>query len=353
MILKQLTLTYFKNHKTSSFDFADSINCIVGNNGTGKTSLLDAIYYLSCTKSALNTQDKHSITHEQSFFTLYGVYDNFTIAIQFERGKTKTLKIDGRVLDKLSDIIGKAPIVMVLPNDISIIKGGSDERRKFFDGAVSQFDQTYLKSLLNYNRILKQRNSLLKTYEDRPIKKPLMDTYDEQLMALARQISKRRAEVVQVFLPFLENNYRDLHEGTERPSLCFKTHVNDEFETAFKQNFPNDQLMQRTLMGAHRDDFQFLLDDVPIKTFGSQGQLKTFILALKLALYDFLKEQTKMNPLLLMDDIFDKLDDIRILYLVKLLENNQRFGQIFITDSSNKRCRKLFDKNKNTTFFEL
>ena len=353
MILKSLKLTHFKNHLNTSFDFSDGINCIVGKNGTGKTNLLDAIYYLSFTKSAVGSSDRFVINHEKDSFTVYGSYDELTVALQFEKGKSKVIKIDGNEPDKFRDVIGKIPLVIVLPDDTSMIREGSEERRKFFDGALSQFDHEYLEMLLNYNRLLKQRNSLLKDQSGKQIDLKLIDTYDDQLIPLSKKISKRRAEIVGIFLPYLEKNYSDLHDENECPGLAFKTHVNEDFEQEFKANFPKDQLMQRTLMGCHKDDFQFILDDQAIKKFGSQGQQKTFIVSMKLALYDFLAKETSKKPILLLDDIFDKLDDSRIRLLVELLQDRNRFGQIFITDAREDRSRELFASNNEVNFIEI
>lgn len=353
MILKQLKLTSFKNHPESTFEFGERINCVLGKNGMGKTNLLDAIYYLSFTKSAVGSQDKLAITHEHRAFTLHGSYADLTIALQFEKGKVKTLKIDGQEPERLSDVIGKVPLVIVLPDDTSMIKEGSEERRKFFDGALSQFDGEYLKALLKYNKVLKQRNSLLKIEDGRKLNQKLLETYDDQLIPLAIEISRKRQEMKEVFLPFLQKNYSDLHDGDESPDLNFKTHVSDDFADRFKSNTQKDQIMQRTLMGSHKDDFEFLLDGELIKKFGSQGQQKTFILALKLALYDFLKEQTGKKPLLLLDDIFDKLDDSRIELLVSLLLNHERFQQIFITDARKDRSKELFKGEKEVNFIEI
>jgi DNA replication and repair protein RecF len=353
MLLKKLQLTQFKNHLSSSHEFGERINCVLGKNGVGKTNLLDAIYYLSFTKSAVGSQDRLSIHHEMPSFTVRGTYDDCVLAIQFEKGKSKTLKIDGQEPEKLSDVIGKVPLVIVLPDDTVMIKEGSEERRKFFDGALSQFDAEYLQKLLRYNKILKQRNSLLKQNDGRSINYKLIETYDDQLIPLAIQISKRRSALKELFLPFLQKNYAELHEGGEIPGLNFKTQVNEGFESLFRNNFQRDQIMQRTLLGSHKDDFEFHLDGELIKKFGSQGQQKTFIIALKLALYDFLKDKKKQKPILLLDDIFDKLDDTRIQLLVSLLLDKKRFGQIFITDARKDRSKELFKDLKMVNFVEL
>ncbi|WP_421763820.1 DNA replication/repair protein RecF [Ekhidna sp.] len=353
MILKSLRLTSFKNHPDSIFEFGERVNCVLGKNGVGKTNLLDAIYYLSFTKSAVGSQDRLAITHNQPAFTLFGQYEELTLAIQFEKGKVKTVKINGQEPDRLSDVIGQVPLVIVLPDDTSMIKEGSEDRRKFFDGALSQFDSEYLKSLMKYNKVLKQRNSLLKVEQGRSLNKKLLETYDDQLIPLAQSISGKRKEMEEVFLPFLQKNYAALHEGNEVPNLKFKSHVGGDFAQQFTANHPKDQIMQRTLLGSHKDDFEFLLDGELIKKFGSQGQQKTFIIALKLALYDFLKERTGKTPLLLLDDIFDKLDDSRIALLVSILLDNKRFQQIFISDARKDRSKELFKSQKAIKFIDL
>ncbi len=353
MILQSLQLTHFKNHQTSSFAFGERINCIVGKNGAGKTNLLDAIYYLSFTKSAIGSQDRLAISHKMPAFTIFGTYHQCSLALQYEKGKSKILKINGQEPEKLSDVIGKVPLVIVLPSDTSMIKEGSEERRKFFDGAISQFDTIYLDALLNYSRLLKQRNSLLKQNGDRPINYKLVEAYDDQLIPIAKRISKERKKIAMAFLPYMTKNYRALHEGGETPRLDFKSHVDGGFERAFRNNFSKDQIIQYTALGSHKDDFDFLLDGELIKKFGSQGQQKTFIIALKLALYDFLVEKTKDKPLLLLDDIFDKLDDSRIKLLVQLLLDKKRFGQIFITDARKDRSKELFKPVEFTNFIEI
>ncbi|MEP1096803.1 MAG: DNA replication and repair protein RecF [Cyclobacteriaceae bacterium] len=353
MILKSLKLTHFKNHVNATFNFNDGINCVVGKNGTGKTNLLDAIYYLSFTKSALGSSDRLVINHEKDAFTIFGNYDDFTEALQFEKGKAKIIKVDGKEPEKLRDMIGRVPLVIVLPDDTSMIKEGSEERRKFFDGALCQFNQEYLEMLLGYNRLLKQRNSLLKQNDGKSVDYKLIETYDDQLIPFSKEISACRSEIVSSFLPFLEKNYKDLHDGRETPGLAFKTQVSDDFEEIFKANFPKDQVMQRTMLGCHKDDFEFTLDSQAIKKFGSQGQQKTFIISLKLALYDFLADKTDKKPILLLDDIFDKLDDSRIELLVALLLDQKRFGQIFITDARKDRSKELFNTDKEVNFIEL
>lgn len=353
MILKSLWLTSFKNHADTRFEFGDRVNCVLGKNGVGKTNLLDAVYYLSFTKSALSSQDGLAVMHQASTFTILGDYEEDRVAIQFTKGKPKTLKINGSEAERLSDVIGKVPLVMILPDDTALIKEGSDERRKFFDGALCQFDAAYLQELMAYTKLLKQRNALLKQHNGQPINRQLLTTYDDRLIPLSQRISKRRAELIGLFLPFLEENYAALHDGAECPGISYQTKVGDDFEALFRANVERDIIMQRTLLGCHRDDIHFLLDGELIKKFGSQGQQKTFIISLKLALYDFLKENTGRKPLLLLDDIFDKLDDNRIASLVALLKDTERFQQIFITDARKDRSKVLFESLSDVKFIEL
>ncbi|MEM9896036.1 MAG: DNA replication and repair protein RecF [Bacteroidota bacterium] len=353
MILKSIKLTDFKNHEDSHFEFNERINCVLGNNGRGKTNLLDAIYFLSFSKSALSNVDKNAIRFARDSFTIFGKYNSRQIGLQVAKQGGKIIKIDGKQTRKVSELIGKIPLVMMLPDDTSMIKEGSDERRKFFDAAICQFDTSYLSDLIKYNRLLKQRNSLLKEWAKNAIDLALLDTYDDKLIDLARRISAKRSLVVGHFLPYLKENYASLHATKELPDLQFVTHVDDDFGTTFKNSLPKDQIMQRTMMGSHRDDFLFLLNQEPIKGFGSQGQQKTFIIALKFALFDFLKENTKTTPLLLLDDIFDKLDDSRISLLVDCLKDQDRFGQIFLSDARSERSKHLFKSHEHVSFYEL
>lgn len=349
MILKRLKLTHFKNHLSAEFEFGERINCILGKNGTGKTNLMDAIYYLSFTKSALSSLDKLSISHKKLFFTLFGEYDKFTIAIQQELGKPKQANLDGGRLEKVSELIGKVPLVMMLPDDTAMIKGGSEERRKFFDGALAQINSAYLQHLMKYKKLLKQRNSLLKNSK-RGIDYKLLEVYDEQIIPLANYISNARREFTGQFLPYFQKNYGLLHQVEEQPNFQFESHVDENFAEKYRANIQKDVIMQRTLLGSHRDDVVFLLNGSPVKQFGSQGQQKTFIIALKFALYDFLKKQTNKTPLLLLDDIFDKLDDQRIQLLVALLSDDSRFGQIFVTDARIERSKMIFKDEKKVKF---
>jgi len=355
MNLNQLTLTGFKNYASASFQFSTGINCIIGKNGVGKTNLLDAIYYLAFAKTAFNTTDSQNICTGQAVLTSYGQFANdLIIACNYERRKGKTLKVNGEEEKKISNHVGRIPLVLTTPNDTDIIREGSEYRRKFFDGAIAQMDADYLKDLIAFNQLIKQRNEHLKQAQDpSQINHTLLDTYDETLLPISKRIGERRKVFLETYQPFFESSYASLHQTEERPSIRFKSDVlSSDFVKRFKNNRGKDVIMQRTLMGSHRDQYDFLLNDAPIKKFGSQGQQKTFIIGLKLAEYDLLKNANGKKPLLLLDDIFDKLDDDRIAALVKLLSKKTRFGQIFITDARKERSKVFFKKQK-VNFIEI
>lgn len=352
MHLETLNLTNFKNHISEIFHFRPGINCIIGKNGVGKTNILDSIYYLAFTKSAISANDKIAIKHGADTSTIFGSFDVHSVAVQIEKGKSKLLKLDKAEVEKISNFIGKIPLVMILPDDSELIKEGSEIRRKFFDGALSQIDNQYLINLLEYNRLLKQRNSLLKQ-SDGAVNRSLLETYDDQIIPVAKKISKRRNELVSLFQPFLEKNYLNLHLGSEVPKMVFISHVDTDFEKTFKASLEKDLIMQRSLVGSHRDDVSFILDGEPIKKFGSQGQQKTFVISLKLALYDYLMTKKGEKPILLLDDIFDKLDDSRIQSLVEILMDQKRFGQVFITDARKDRSKELLKGGSMVNFIEL
>jgi len=355
MNLNQLNLTGFKNYAEASFKFSKGINCIVGKNGVGKTNLLDAIYYLAFAKTAFTTTDSQNIYTGQDSLTSFGKFNNdLVVACHYERRKGKTLKVNGEEKKKISHHVGTIPLVLTTPDDTDIIREGSESRRKFFDGAIAQMDADYLKELIDYNQLLKQRNEHLKQAEDpSQINFLLLDTYDHKLLPIAKNISKRREEFLKTYLSSFKANYASLHTSGEIPSIRFRSDViSTDFREKFKISRSKDILMQRTLMGPHRDHYEFLLNDNAVKKFSSQGQQKTFIICLKLAEFDMLSETKGKRPLLLLDDIFDKLDDDRIASLVKLLSEKKRFGQIFITDARKERS-KIFFKKQKVNFIEI
>ncbi|MEP0367770.1 MAG: DNA replication/repair protein RecF [Cyclobacteriaceae bacterium] len=357
MLLKTLKLQNFKNYPSLDIQFKKGINCILGKNGMGKTNLLDAVYYLSMTRSALNSTDQQSIHYGAPFFSINSVFDQEkkqkSVNAYFEKGKKKIIKVSGKEPERLSDHIGQIPSVLTTPDDTEIIKEGSEIRRKLFDSVISQFDAAYLADLMEMQRTLKQRNTMLKQNDGRRnINATLLDVYDEKLLPLNESISKKRADFAEVFETFFEKNYSLIFEGEETPEIAYKS---DCLEENFRDNFKNalekDIILQRTTVGCHKDDYVFKLNDRPIKRFGSQGQQKSFIIALKLAEFDFLKEQKGFAPLLLLDDIFDKLDDERIGHLVTLLSDSERFPQIFLTDAREERSKAFFKEHKAVKYF--
>ncbi|RED98870.1 DNA replication/repair protein RecF [Marinoscillum furvescens] len=359
MKLNSLKLTYFKNYDALEANFSSGINCLVGKNGMGKTNLLDALHYLSMTRSALNTVDGQNIQHGESFFAINSVFEvadqELRINCYFEQGKKKVLKVNGKEVDKLSDHIGRLPSVLITPDDTEIIKEGSEVRRKFFDSVIAQHDRSYLEALIQMQRLLKQRNSFLKQNDGKlNINRQLLDVYDEGLLPLFQQIAKRRQAFIEEFTPYFIKNYAQIFEGKETPSIRYRSDVvSEDFELQFKEVFQKDILLQRTTKGAHRDDYVFALNDRAVKKFGSQGQQKSFVIALKLAEYDYLKTLKGLSPLLLLDDIFDKLDDERIHRLVSLLTDEERFSQIFITDARKERSEAFFEGKANVQFYEI
>jgi len=359
MKVNSLKLLQFKNYNDLQIRFSEGINCIVGKNGMGKTNLLDAIHYLSMTRSALNSVDQQNISHGEKYFAINSELQfgdkQGTVNCYFEQGKKKIFKVDGKEVDKLSDHIGKVPSVLITPDDTEIIKEGSEIRRKFFDSVLAQHDRQYLEQLMNMQRLLKQRNSFLKNNDGKlNINRKLLSVYDETLLPVFRSIAEKRASFTEEFAPYFEQNYHYIFSGEESPKIKYSTKVLDKnFQQQYQEVFQKDILLQRTNLGAHKDDYVFKLNDRPIKKFGSQGQQKSFIIALKLAEYDYLKSLKGFEPLLLLDDIFDKLDDERIEHLVSLLSDQQRFKQIFITDAREERSKAFFSGKEQVAFFEI
>jgi DNA replication and repair protein RecF len=346
MHLENIILTNFKNYENVEFDFSPEINCLTGKNGSGKTNVLDAIYFSCITRSAFQHKDKVLLYPERDFYLISSSFkDNnqqFEVKASFEKRKKKVFKIKGRAYEKLSEHIGRFPVVMITPYDTDLIREGSEFRRKFFDGIVCQFDQQYLQDLVKYNTILKNRNSLLKHfYDQRYFDKELLETYDEQLFPLNQSLATKRVAFLETFNRYFLTHYDFLCSGTtEEVSLTYKSNVGELIQQDFFSHRKKDQILQRTSIGIHRDDYIFKLNDHPVKQMGSQGQQKSFILALQLAKFSVLHERKETKPILLLDDIFDKLDESRINRLIELMTKKQ-FGQVFITDASNKRVRNF------------
>lgn len=345
MRLQSLHLINFKNYSEVKVDLSSKINVLVGKNGGGKTNLLDAIYYLSITKSAFST-DNFSVRQGQSFFVIKGVFskgnDLQELTCSVQAGVKKVFREGLHEYQKLSDHIGKYPVVLIAPDDTELVKEGSEPRRKFFDSIISQLDHAYLEALIQYNYALKQRNSLLRIFADtNTFDEIALESYDQVLVKNGDLIFRRRKDFITEFFPVFQRFYTFIVAG-ENASLEYKTDLEKTgFKNALKAGRQRDLLLQRTNFGIHRDDYNFILGGSDLKRLGSQGQQKSFIIALKLAQFDILKRHKKFKPILLLDDIFDKLDDVRIARLLELIQKDE-LGQLFITDARPERSAGLF-----------
>ncbi len=351
MHLQKITLVNFKNFESITFDFKEKINCFVGNNGVGKTNILDAIYYLSFAKSYFNPVATQNIRHTEDFFMIEGEYKINeridTVVCSLKRGNKKVVKRNGKAYDKFSEHIGYLPLVIISPADRDLIIDGSDTRRKFIDSVISQSDSQYLQTVIKYNKVLAQRNALLKYFAlNRIFDAVNLKVYDEQLNTYGSVIYKKRKEFLNEFIPIFKKRYEAISNSFETVDLVYKTQLNEvNFLTLFEQNIERDRVLQYTSAGIHKDDLSFEIDGHPIKKFGSQGQQKSYLIALKLAQFDFIKAQANLKPILLLDDIFDKLDDLRVAQIINLV-NSDEFGQLFISDTHKERTEEVVKETK-------
>ncbi|MBQ3691518.1 MAG: DNA replication/repair protein RecF [Bacteroidales bacterium] len=355
MRVKKLNIVNFKNHGEKEFSFNQKINCFVGKNGVGKTNVLDALYYLSFSKSFINSSDSQNIKNGEEFFSLRGVYDvrdmEENILLSFDKNKGKTLKRNDKEYDKIASHIGLLPLIIISPQDIKLILEGSSERRKFIDSALSQFDGGHLLALQNYNRALLQRNKILKSSPDAI----MLEMWDRHLISNGEKLYENRKKFISDFTPDFEKYYLKISSGaTEIPSLKYTSQLDSEkLEDLLKRNFQRDCILQYTSAGVHKDDLIFQVGDLPLKNCGSQGQQKTFLTALKLAQYSFLSA-TGEKPILLLDDIFDKLDPFRVNSIVDLVLKDDTFGQIFITHTNENDLGKILEETgEEFEMFEL
>jgi DNA replication and repair protein RecF len=351
MQISKIQLFQFCSYEQALFEFKPGLNCIIGPNGSGKTNLLDAIYYLCYAKSVRHSQDQLSVRFEKDYLKLDGIFeadDNTEqITVTVPKMGKKILAQDHVPYPKLIDHIGKYTAVFFQPEDTDLIRDGAESRRKLFDGILSSFSKAYLQQLLKYNRCLDQRNTLLKAWaETQQVDLSLLDIYDQQLSLLGTFLHEQRAVFIRAFLPFFLEQYAFLSNGADEVSLSYLSDLTEtRFEDLLKTHRNVDLQAQRSTKGIHKDDYFFLLGDKPIKKFGSQGQKKTFVLALKLAQIAFLKEKTNMTPIVLLDDIFDKLDESRIAKLVNLMQSGL-FSQIFLTDARPQRAQEWLGDHK-------
>ncbi|HNP18171.1 MAG TPA: DNA replication/repair protein RecF [Fulvivirga sp.] len=359
MHIENLSLINFKNYTDVSLIFSSKINCLVGLNGSGKTNILDAIYYLSMTKSAHNPMDNQNIKFGEKYFSIKGTFElpsgiNEAVCY-FEEGAKKSFKVNKKDYGKLSEHIGRFPVVLITPYDTDIIREGSEVRRKFFDAIICQLDTNYLGYLIQYNNNLKQRNSSLKQFNKSGIiNKDLLENYNNVLVTLSEKIYKIRKRFLETFDKSFQGKYNFIGDPLENVSIDYYSQLeSNDFKLELEQATRKDVAMERTTMGIHRDDFKFKIDNNPLKKYGSQGQQKSFSIALKLAHFDVILNELNITPILLLDDIFDKLDTKRIKKLLQLILGDT-FGQVFITDAREERTRDIMGEfNIDATYFTI
>ena len=344
MILKKLSILNYKNIGEAELELSPKLNCLVGNNGEGKTNLLDAVYYLSFCHSASTNIDLQVIRHDEDFFMLQGTYesekgDEESVYCGMKRGTKKHFKRNKKEYRRLSEHIGLLPLIMVSPADTALIEGGSEERRKLMDVVISQYDRNYLDSLNRYNKALQQRNSLLKLEEEPDV--ALLEIWEEQMAREGEFLYGKRDEFINLLSPLFQQIYQRISEDKEKVSLRYVSHCQrGPLLEVIQRDRAKDRIMGYSLHGVHRDDLEMMLGDYPMKREGSQGQNKTFVAALKLAQLQFLKTKVGTAPLLLLDDIFDKLDAHRVEQIIRLV-GTEDFGQIFITDTNRSHIDKI------------
>ncbi len=360
MLLNQLTVLNFKNYTEATVHFAPEVNAFTGANGAGKTNLLDAIHYLSLCKSFFNPIDSQQIRRDADWFMVHGEFDNDgqldTVSCSLKRNQKKQFKKNKKSYTRLADHIGQFPLVMVSPSDSAIVTDGSEERRRFVDNVISQTDLAYLDGLIAYNKCLMQRNSLLKqAARGGVLDKSLLEVLDMQLVEFGVPLFEKRQAFMVEFIPEFDNHYRFLTDTAETVSLVYESQLmRGSFATQLTQCLERDRVLERTTVGIHKDDLHFAIHgDMPLKKFGSQGQQKSFLIALKLAQYSFLHRRKGFRPLLLLDDIFDKLDDQRTRKLMQMVSADD-FGQIFLTDTDSKRINRIFEEiDRSVRIFEI
>lgn len=346
MRLDSLSILNYKNIESAEFEFDQKINCIVGDNGRGKTNILDSIYHLAFGKSYFNPITSQNIRHGADFFVVEGRYQKAEreehILVSVKRGQKKIIKRNNKAYEKVREHIGFLPTVIISPADSDLIAEGSETRRKFMDGVISQGDTQYLNDLIAYGKILSQRNSLLKFFAaNRSFDQDNLEVYNLQLQELGGRLYDKRKAFLDAFIPIFKQRYASISNRKEAVDIHYKSQLHEaDLGTLFRENLQKDLALQYTSVGTHKDDLVFEIGTHPVKKFGSQGQQKSFLIALKLAQFDFIKELSKVNPILLLDDIFDKLDEKRVAHIVELVATDE-LGQLFISDTHGDRTEKV------------
>jgi DNA replication and repair protein RecF len=343
MYLTRLSLGNFKNYTSAELEFSEKINCFVGNNGVGKTNLLDAMYYLSFTKSFFNLVDYQNIRTGEDFFRLQGVYSfngerTETVECLQKRNQRKVLRINKKEYERMADHIGLIPLVMISPADSNLIYNGSEDRRRYMDSVISQFDKMYLDDLISYQKALFQRNKLLKYFsEHRSFDASALEGWDLQIVKLGTGIYAKRAAFIELFRPVFIKYFEFISHGREEVYIGYESQLADHDPAdLIQRTLGDDRAAGYTTAGIHKDDLVFTIGGMPLKKFGSQGQQKSYLVAIKLAQFDYTRDIKGYKPILLFDDLFDKLDDLRVEQLLRLVSDDN-FGQVFITDTSRER----------------
>jgi len=359
MIIKKLSLYNFKNHAEKNFEFSPQINCFVGNNGAGKTNILDALHYLSVGKSFLGNTDLNNIKQDEDFFTIaaeiFSDGSEDSLKITQPKESKKIIRKNDKSYERMADHIGYLPSVMISPYDSNLISDSGESRRKFLDSMISQTDSSYLFDLIQYQKTVQQRNALLKYFaKNRVWDKDSLEIYDDPITNSGNKIFAKRKEFVAKLNPIVQNFYQIISGGKESVAVIYESHLlSDSFEDLLAESLDRDRMLTYTSKGIHKDDLLFEMNHVLIKKIGSQGQQKSFLVSLKLAQMSLVKELTGKTPILLLDDIFDKLDDHRVSQLIELV-NQESFGQIFITDTHRERTESVVKKiNEESIIFEI
>ena len=359
MIITKLSLLNFKNHSERNFEFSTQINCFVGNNGVGKTNILDALHYLSMAKSFLGNKDLNNIKIDEDFFTIEGTIDDGEkeniIKIQQPKEAKKVIKKNDKSYERIADHIGFLPSVIISPYDSNLISDSGESRRKFLDAMISQTDSDYLFNLIQYQKTVQQRNALLKDFsKNRYFDADNLEIYNEPLIKFGSKIFEKRREFTDSIVPLIQNYYEIISKGKEKITVIYESDLSDHnFGTLLDQNLEKDRMLTYTSKGIHKDDLLFEMNGISMKRTASQGQQKSFLIALKLSQMNRIKELTGKTPILLLDDIFDKLDDSRVSQLIELV-NQEHFGQIFITDTSRERTENVVKRiNEESKIFDL